>query len=353
MDFTFTEEQLLFQNSARALFQRECTGEILRNLAQTGTGRSGELWKKLAEVGVLGIQVPEAFGGMGMNEIDFILIAEECGRSALPAPVMETAAIGVPLLNAVEVPSLKQEWLPNVVEGKAVFAVSHPLNVCVVDAHVADLLFLFQDAELHAVPRNQVEIHPQLCLDPSRRLFQIQWTPSPKTRIASGGEASRLMEEVLNWGALTCAAQQIGIGQQLVDMAVDYAKKRHQFGKPIGSFQAIKHHLATVQVKLEFAKPVVYRAAYSMAHRLPRRGLDISHAKVAASEAAVLAAKTALQCHGAIGYTGELDLHFWMKRAWALEAEWGTTAWHKARVGNSLFQPDMALGPSATFMNRL
>jgi alkylation response protein AidB-like acyl-CoA dehydrogenase len=108
---------------------------------------------------------------------------------------------------------------------------------------------------------------------------------------------------------------------------------RKQFGSAIGSFQAVKHHLADALVKLEFARPVVYRAAYSMSHRSESAALHVSMAKVYASEAALLAARTALQCHGAIGYSYEHDLHLWMKRAWALAATWGDASWHRARVG--------------------
>jgi alkylation response protein AidB-like acyl-CoA dehydrogenase len=122
----------------------------------------------------------------------------------------------------------------------------------------------------------------------------------------------------------------------MVDMAVAYACEREQFGRPIGSFQAVKHRLADAQVALEFARPVVYRAAFSVADGASDRELHVSHAKAAASEAASLAAKAALQVHGAIGYTWEMDLHFWMKRAWALDAVWGGGAWHRRRLARSL-----------------
>src|SRR5439155_24977645 len=108
---------------------------------------------------------------------------------------------------------------------------------------------------------------------------------------------------------------------------------REQFGRPVGSFQAVKHHLADVLVQLELARPVVYRAAWSLAHRLPERSTHVSMAKACASDAAGEAARAALQCHGAIGYSFEHDLHLWMKRAWALARTWGDAAWHRARIG--------------------
>jgi alkylation response protein AidB-like acyl-CoA dehydrogenase len=137
-------------------------------------------------------------------------------------------------------------------------------------------------------------------------------------------------------GAFSCAAAQLGIGQQLIDMSVAYACTREQFGVAIGTFQAIKHMLADAKVRLEYARSVVYRAAHSVTHARPARPVDVSSAKVAASEAATAAAKTALQVHGAIGYTWEQDLHIWMRRAWSLELAWGNGAWHRARVADAV-----------------
>jgi alkylation response protein AidB-like acyl-CoA dehydrogenase len=215
--------------------------------------------------------------------------------------------------------------------------VGHGVNPCVCDAHVADLLLLQNgDDELHAVPRERAGLEQQPCSDASRRLFRVEWKAGPDTRVAKGAEGRRLLDQMLDRGALACAAQQLGIAQQLVEMAVQYGTERHQFGKPIGSFQAIKHMLANVQVRIEFARPVVYRAAFSVAHGSETSSLAVSHAKAAASEAAVRAAKAALQVHGAVGYTWEVDLQIWMKRAWALEAAWGNRIWHHARVGATI-----------------
>jgi hypothetical protein len=124
----------------------------------------------------------------------------------------------------------------------------------------------------------------------------------------------------------------VGVADRLIAMAAQYANERSQFGKPIGSFQAVKHQLADALVRVEFARPVVYRAAWSLAEGDPDAGLHASMAKAMASEAATVAARTALQVHGAIGYTWEHDLHLWMKRAWALAAAWGDAAAHRARV---------------------
>jgi alkylation response protein AidB-like acyl-CoA dehydrogenase len=343
MDFTFSDDQLTFQASLRKALEKECTPEQLRALWPSETGRSRERWAKLAELGLLGILVPEAYGGLGMNEVDLVLLLEETGRVALPEPVVETAAVGVPLLAGT---ALAAQWLPRVASGDAILTVGHPLNPFVADAHVADLLLLADGDALHAVPRERVVRQQQPCSDPSRRLFRVDWTPTPETRVAHGGEAQRLLDAARDRAALALAAQQLGLGQQMLDMGVRYASERHQFGKPIGSFQAVKHLLANIAVRIEFARPAVYRAACSVAGATPTRGVDVSHAKVVASEAAVAAAKTVHQVYGAMGYTWECDLHIWMKRAWALDVSWGTSPWHRARVAAAVID---GAGPAATF----
>ena len=346
MQFTFSEDQLLFQTSVRGLLEKECPPESVRALWDTETGRSPALWAKLADIGLIGLLAPEHHGGMGLTEIDLVLPLEETGRTALPEPVVETAAVGVPLIRESGSTALQERWLPAIAAGNAIVTVGHSANPCVTDAHVADLLLLQQGDEVHAVPRARVRLERQPCLDNSRRLFRVEWTPDGETRIASGGEGRRLLAAAFDRGALATAAQALGIAQQLVDLAAAYAKQREQFGKPIGSFQAIKHMLANVQVRIEFARPVVCRAAFSVARNTANQSVAVSHAKAAASEAAVLAAKTALQVHGAVGYTWEIDLHMWMKRAWALEAAWGTGAAHRARIGTAVLDGD---GPAPSF----
>ena len=345
MDFRFSDEQLNFQSSLRKALEKECTAEAVRAAWETESGRSKQRWAQLAELGVLGLLVPEVHGGLGMSERDVVLVLEELGRAALPEPVLETAAVGAPLLRELGGP-LADTWLPKVAGGDAILTVGHPVNPFVADAHVADLLLLPHQDELHAVPREQATLVRQPCSDPSRRLFRVDWTPRAATLAASGEAAQRMLAVALDRAALGCAAQQLGVAQQMLDLGVRYACERQQFDRAIGSFQAIKHHLANVAVRIEYARPVVYRAACAVADGVPTRAVDVSHAKVTACDAATCAAKTVHQVHGAMGYTWECDLHIWMKRAWALEVTWGTNAWHRARVAAAVLDGN---GPWATF----
>jgi len=344
VEFLFSEDQQLFRESVRDFLAKECTPEVVRSVWESETGRNSSLWKQLAELGLLGALAPEEHGGMGMDEIDFVLLLEECGRAALSEPLAETAAIGVPLLTDLG-GDLAAEWLPRAASGDATLSVGLEVDPLVAAADSADLFLLQSGDEIHALPRDSVSPVAQPANDRSRRLFSVEWTPSTATCVVRGAEAKRLLALTFDRGVLAYAAQQLGIAKQLLDLAVAYAKEREQFGKPIGSFQAIKHLIANVAVALEFARPVVYRAAYSVARGTKHRASDISHAKLAASEAALRAAKTSLQVHGAIGYTWEVNLHLWMKRAWSLDVAWGTAAFHRARVAECVPAAGAPIGP--------
>jgi alkylation response protein AidB-like acyl-CoA dehydrogenase len=300
------------------------------------TGRSVERWQKLAAMGVTGLTVPEAHGGLGMDEVGLVLLLEESGRAALPEPILETVAVSVPMLTTSGRDALAQQWLGPIAAGEVMATVGLAGQPYVADAHVADLLLLERNDELHAVSSSAVTITAQPSLDGARRLFTVDWTPSAATVLASGAVAAELAAAAFDRAALGSAAQLVGVSQHLIDVTAEYARERKQFGQPIGSFQAVKHHLANALVALELARPVVYRAAWSVAGGEPSRAVDVSMAKAYASDAADLAARVALQVHGAIGYTWECDAHLWMKRGWALAAAWGDARWHRRRIASSV-----------------
>jgi hypothetical protein len=286
---------------------------------------------------------------MGMNEVDSVLLFEEAGRAALPEPVIATAPVAVPLLVELDAVEVSGPWLKRIAVGEAVVAVGHEVSPFVTDADAADLLLLPHGDEVHAVEPGATELTHQPGNDPSRRLFGVAWTPSGATRLAEGERGRALWAAALDRGALAAAAEQLGVVDQLIAMAAAYAEQRYQFGKPIGSFQAVKHMLADCKVKLEYARPVVHRAAWSVAEGVAGRALHVSMAKLAACQAAGLAVRVALQVHGAIGYTWEQDLHIWMRRAWSLEQAWGRNAFHRKRVEEAILAEEARLGPGTTF----
>jgi alkylation response protein AidB-like acyl-CoA dehydrogenase len=345
MDFTFSEDQLLFQESVRDFLVNEITPDTIRGLWDTDSGRSDELWAQLTELGLVGMTVPEEHGGLGMNAIDFVLLAQECGYVALPEPLVHTALVAVPLLQDIG-GELAAEWLPKIAGGEAKVIVGLEANGLVEDAHVADLLLLQRGENFYAVAPGDADLRANDSVDPSRKLFAVEFDAAAATAVS--GDAV-LVETTLNRGALGAAAQALGLAQRMVDISVQYTAERQQFGKPIGSFQAVKHHMSNVAVRLEYAKAPVYRAAYAIAHGLDAVDLYSSHAKLAACEAANLAAKNCIQVHGAMGYTWEVDLHIFMKKAWALAGTCGDAGFHKQRVSDTIFAEGAALGAGATF----
>jgi alkylation response protein AidB-like acyl-CoA dehydrogenase len=345
MDFTFSEDQLLFQESVRDFLVNEITPETIRELWESETGRSDKLWSQLTEMGLVGMTVPEEFGGLGMSELDFVLLAQECGYVALPEPLVHTVLVAVPLLKDIG-GELAAQWLPKIAAGEAKVVVGLEENQLLEDAHVADLLLLQKGDTFHAMTPEQVSLHHNESVDPSRKLYRVEFVAAANTEVSKD---AALVTAALNRGALASAAQALGLTQRMVDLSVQYTSERQQFGKPIGSFQAVKHLMANVAVRLEYARAPVYRAAYALAQGLTSASTNCSHAKLAACEAANLAAKNCVQVHGAMGYTWEVDLHIFMKKAWALANTWGDSGFHKSRIAQTIFTEGAALGAGNTF----
>jgi len=287
-------------------------------------------------------------GGLGLGLVDLVLLLEESGRVALPEPLVETTALAGPLLAGLDDPGKPGTagpvaWLEGIAAGSIAAAVADPSpgGRPVAGADGADLFILFAPGgddgpEVHLVGSEQVAVTPVPTLDPTRRLGRPEWAPTPGTMVASGAAAGACIQRTRDRAAVATAAQLLGLSDRMITMTAEYARARHQFGKPIGSFQAVKHLLAGAQVKLEFARPLVYAAAWSLDDGEPTASRAASTAKAYASDAATEAAGVALQVHGAIGYTWECDLHLFLKRAWALAEAWGSAADHRRRVLDSL-----------------
>jgi alkylation response protein AidB-like acyl-CoA dehydrogenase len=317
--FAFTDDQLEFRDAVRTLLVRECTPASVRAAWESSTGVLGGAWHRLAAMGVLGLRAPAAAGGLGLSDLDLVLLLEETGYFAVPGPVVEHAAVGVPVMPD-PAPAAAGDVTVTAALGEDPWAQG---------ADVADLFVLAAADELHLVARSDVELVPLTSVDSARRVSEVHWTPSAATRI--GGVDA--LGSAFDRGVLGAAAQLVGLARRMIDMTVEYSGQRYQFGAPIGSFQAVKHHLADARIALEFARPLVYRGAWALSHDDPLASMHASMAKATASDAAMLASRKALQCHGAMGYSYEYDLHLFAKRAWALAADWGDATWHRSRVG--------------------
>jgi alkylation response protein AidB-like acyl-CoA dehydrogenase len=337
MQFAFTDDQIAITQAARDMLLETCTpADLRKRLAEARAIDSGR-WQTIREMGLLGLLAPESAGGMGMGLTDLVGIAEAAGYVGLPEPLVDTAGIAIPLLASL---ADDKGWLTRAMDG-AIIAVGHPANPFVADADIAQALILSDGDDLHIVERSAVTLTPQDSFDPFRALFRVEWTPCTATKVGNG------WGETADRGALLAAAQMIGLGQRCIDMSVAYAKDRTQFGKPIGSTQAVKHLISNAQVKIEFARPVVHAAAAELPLGTLGARARVAHAKIAAGEAADLAARTAVQVHGAMGMTWEVDLHFFLKRAFALHYAWGTAADHRATVVERIV--GLPTGPETTF----
>ena len=337
MQFAFTEDQLTITEAAREMLVENCTPAELRKQLEAGKPRDDARWATISEMGLIGLLAPESAGGLGMGLVDLIGIAEAAGYVGLPEPLVELAGLVVPLLARLDD---NHGWLDKVMAG-AVIAVGHSVNPFVANADSADALLLADGDDLHLIAPGDVTLTRAESFDPFRRLFTVVWTPSAATKVGSG------WGDTADRGALLAAAEMIGLAQRSIDLAVAYAKDRVQFGKPIGTTQAIKHMVSSAQVKVEFARPVVHAAAAELPLGTLAARARIAHAKIAAGSAADVATRMAVQAHGAMGMTWEVDLHFFLKRAFALNYAWGTPNAHRATVMERVTA--VRTGPDATF----
>lgn len=325
MYFAFDDDQLAVRDAVAGLLDgRAGLGTLQQAWTDPAARPVWAVWQDLAGMGVQGLLAPEESGGSAMDWVTMALVLAEAGRVALPLPLLETAAVGVTVLAAAGDPL---GILPSLVDGSAVLTVSggEGSGAPVPAASSADWFLLGN----RLYGRDDVDMTPVPSVDRTRDTAMV----APRgegTVVGAGAEA----------GALATAAVLVGLGRELVRMTVDYVKDRKQFGVPVGSFQAIKHHLADATMHVEFAAPTVWAAAWEMSRpeEVPPEQLrrSVSLAKAMASDAAELAARTALQCHGAMGYTDDYHLHMWLKRVWCLAPSFGSARRHRLRVGREL-----------------
>jgi alkylation response protein AidB-like acyl-CoA dehydrogenase len=318
MRFDLDAQQRDFAASIDAALGAADVPGAVRAWAAGDTAPGRKVWARLADLGVTALAVPEQFDGIDAHPVDLVVALERLGRWCVPGPVTESVAVA-PILLADD------ERCAKLASGELIATVAlRPQVPRAVDADTAGLV-LAAETDGRVSEAQIGDRHESV--DPSRHLFDAD----------AGGEAWQAdVARAYEFGALATAAQLIGAGQALLDAAVDYAKQRAQFGRVIGSYQAIKHKLADVHVALELARPLVYGAALSLADQSPDTARDVSAAKASASDAALLAARAALQTHGAIGFTAEHDLSLWLLRVQALRPAWGDPASHRRRVLEAL-----------------
>jgi alkylation response protein AidB-like acyl-CoA dehydrogenase len=318
MRFDVDAQQRDFAASIDAALSSADVPGAVRAWAAGDTAPGRKVWATLTDLGITALAVPEKFDGLDAHPVDLVVALDRLGRWGVPGPITESIAVA-PILLADD------DRCAALASGELIATVALPPQVPrATDADTAGLTML---ADLAGTVSEAAAGEQHESVDPSRRLFDV-----------SAGESTwdADVARAYEFGALATAAQLVGAGQALLDAAVDYAKQRAQFGRIIGSYQAIKHKLADVHIALELARPLVYGAALSLADSSPDTARDVSAAKASASDAALLAARAALQTHGAIGFTAEHDLSLLLLRVQALRPAWGDPASHRRRVLEAL-----------------
>lgn len=331
MRFAPSEENRAFADSLTDLLAGADTPAAARAWAAGEHAPGLRIWGRLAELGASGLAVPERYDGAGGDAMDLAVAFDALGYHAVPGPVVESIAVLPTLLTG----PAAAEHLPRLAAGAIGTVALLPRTPFLLDADIAELALVVQ-ADRTVATSAAPTGGPLRSVDPTRRLFSYDAGPP---LIAATSET---VDRAARIGAFAVAGQLLGLGRRLLEMSVQYAKDRSQYGHPIGEYQAIKHLLADVATRLELATPLLHGAAVALADDFGDRRTadgvdldpdrDVSAARVAAGDAADLAARTALQVHGAIGYTAEHDLGIWLTKVRALQSAWGTPSEHRATV---------------------
>jgi alkylation response protein AidB-like acyl-CoA dehydrogenase len=323
--FAPTPEQAAMADAVRDLLARTCPPEVVRAAWDDDGAAAREVLGQLGAAGLLALLVDDAHGGLGLDTTTMVPALEQVGYAGAPGPVVDTVTIAAPLLAAAGHPDAEGILAGGLVVATGLGRAGAPIP----HALIADLYLLEHDDGPRVFTRDEVEVEPVAAVDGARRLGRVR--PTGTGRRVDGDEGRT--------ATLGTAAELIGLGQRMLDLTVVYVQQREQFGTPVGAFQAVKHQLADAKKALAFARPAVRRAGYTLAEGWASGPRDVAIAKAAASDAADLASRVAIQCHGAIGYTVEYDLHLYAKRTWALLADRGDASSHRLLVADQLGIP--------------
>jgi alkylation response protein AidB-like acyl-CoA dehydrogenase len=377
VDFGFSEEQEMLRDAVRRFLESECPPAFAREMMADATAHSVELWRKIAAQGWLGVLVPEEHGGMSGNFLDLTVVLEEAGKALLPGPFSASLLHGCTAVLAGGSSEQKRAWLPRISSGEMIFTLAvaegsgrfdsagvdlparkdgkgyvlEGEKLFAADAHVADRIIVAartrtagdrdDGVTLFVVDRNAagVVVEQLPNADMTRRTCRVRLD---RVRVASSDVLGREHEggSVLRKVALQAAAgasvEMVGTAQRALDLSVQYAKERVQFGKPIGSFQAVKHKCVDMLIAVENARSLCYHAAWTVAENSPDAPPAVAMAKAYTSEIGKNVCSDAIQVHGGIGFTWEHDMHLYYRRALAIDAGWGNASFHREVVAQQL-----------------
>ena len=372
MDFGFSPEQEMLRESVRKLLDAACPASLARAMIADATARPTALWRSLAELGLLGILVPEEHGGQGGGFLDLTVVLEEAGKSLLPGPFLATTVLGALAITragtaeqcaALLSPLARGEQVATLAVGTDHRGGTDPVGTIaqpsadgfrlrgdlpfVLDAHVADTLVVpARDASgitLFALERatSGITVTEHRTVDMTRRLASVALDAHvpASTVLGSRGAAAPVIAAVLRHARAALAIEAVGVAQRALDLSVAYANERQQFGRPIGSFQAVKHKCVDMLVGIETARSLAYYAAWAVAEDAADADRAVAMAKSYAGDVATTVTSEAIQVHGGIGFTWEHDIHLYHRRALAIGATFGSGIDHRDAVADALLGP--------------
>ncbi len=374
MDFGFSDEQEMLRQSARGVLEKECPTTLVRRLMEENRGFDPVLWRKMAELGWMGLVLPEEYDGSALNYVDLVLVMEEMGRVVLPSPFIWTMLFAEALKRAGS-DTQKSTLLPKIATGDLVATLTwlepsaswdassitlaarpsdagfvlNGVKLFVNDGHIADYLLVVartggsgeDGITLFALDRNRagIAVTPLKTMDQTRKLSEIRFTEVKATSadvVGEVGKGWKTLSEVIDRGKVMLAAEMVGGAQKVLDMTVEYAKLRVQFGRPIGSFQAVQHKCANMMIDVEGAKSAVYYAAWAVSNDVPDGPVAAAVAKAAASDAFRRVSAEGIQLHGGIGFTWDHDLHLYFKRAKSSEFTFGDATYNRELIAQGI-----------------
>lgn len=325
MRFAPTPEHAAMADAVRDLLARASTPDAIRAAWDDDGATAREVLRQLGATGLLSLLVDERHGGLGLDAATMVPALEQVGYAGAPGPIVDTVTVAAPLLAAADHPAADRVLAGEVLVATGLGRADAPIP----HARIADLFLLEHEGAARTFARDEVELDEVAAVDGARQLARV--------RPLGPGHGVDADDGLL--ATVGTAAELVGLGQRMLDLTVTYVTQREQFGTPIGAFQAVKHQLADAKKALAFARPAVRRAGYTLAAGWDSAARDVAVAKATANDAADLTSRVAIQCHGAIGYTVEYDLHLFAKRTWALLADRGDASAHRLRVADELDIP--------------
>ncbi len=358
MDFSLNEEQTLLRDSARDFLNAEWPVPELRRMLDPSDASSaaGALWLKMADLGWPGIVVAEDDGGLGLGMFDLATLMEETGRRLIPGTFHSSGVLAASAIGSMGTDAARQRYLPDIADGitKATLGIYEAgsgwtpmlLEPCnggtatkryVPDAGDADLILFLNRTGGNAVElvvAHEPAIVNLNSMDVTRPLYEVSCGPGMLETIGAGTLGD--LQATVDRATVALASEMVGAAAQVLEMTVDYVKSRKQFGRPVGSFQAVQHKAADMLIAIEKGRTAAYYAAAVADERSESLGEAASIAKAAANAMFVQAAQAGIQLHGGLGFTWEQDLHLYLKRAKASEFTYGDTKWHLDRIAHGL-----------------